>query len=246
MQPMTPSVTTGAPTDPLLAELDTITKIVAAVITGLATIIGLPIIFLTYKKTRAEIAKLELEAAALRLQSPKGELEQVGGDAGVRVLLDRSPNANVQVLADPRFLAPLLLLSDFIFAWIVLTLAGYFLGIFDLFGVRRFALPILAAILLLPIAREVIRVRAVLRPPQTTEDITTSTKQTRIAVYSSYAIAVLTAVGFGLLLLFASSDPIAHIFAWVTFGIGVLLITVAPYLKRRVDRYFQNLIKPVT
>jgi hypothetical protein len=49
-----------------LSQVDTYVKVAGAVVTGVATVLGIPIVFLTYRKTRAEIAKLELEANALR------------------------------------------------------------------------------------------------------------------------------------------------------------------------------------
>src|SRR5215213_5773781 len=53
-----------------VAALDTYAKVIGVVLTALATLFGLPIVFLTYKKTRAEIAKLDLEATALRAKLP--------------------------------------------------------------------------------------------------------------------------------------------------------------------------------
>ena len=72
-----------------IAELDTYIKVFVAALTGLGTLFGLPIVFLTYRKTRAEIAKLELEGNALReKQSTQGErLKDEEGN--IRILVDR-------------------------------------------------------------------------------------------------------------------------------------------------------------
>ena len=76
-----------------------------AVITGLATLLGLPIVFVTYRKTRVEISKLELEANALRAQQASRAGDSRDEEGNIRILVDHSPNTSIQVLADPRFLA---------------------------------------------------------------------------------------------------------------------------------------------
>jgi hypothetical protein len=142
-----------------LAEADAYVKVVGAVLTGLGTLFGLPIAALVFRKTRAEIRKLELEAAALQGKAnASGEVH-----AGTNISIKNSHNLSVQVLADPRFLGPLLLLLDFILAWVVLTLAGIFLRLFDLGIISTALLGILAAALLAPIAKEARRVRQTLR-----------------------------------------------------------------------------------
>ena len=158
------SANTSPPTDDWLSSLDTYAKVFGAVLTGLGTLFGLPIVILNFKKTQAEIRKLELEAASLENKSTTvGDLE-----GGISVRINESDNVNVQVLADPRFLGPLLLLLDFIFAWVVLTLAGYFFSLLGLFGsIRTFFLGLLAALLLIPIAKEARQVKSVLRPRET-------------------------------------------------------------------------------
>jgi hypothetical protein len=136
-----------------------------AVLTGLGTLFGLPVVILTFKKTRAEIRKLELEAAALERtgQTTVGDVE-----GGISFRIADSNNLSIQVLADPRFLGPLLLLLDFILAWILLTFASYFIdivtGVLGLHGLGAAALLVIAFIVLVPIAKEARRVRSVLKP----------------------------------------------------------------------------------
>jgi hypothetical protein len=241
-----PASSTNPTTIPTpFAEIDSVTKIAAAVITGLATIFGLPLILLNYKKTRAEITKINLEAAALQEKlTTEGEPKGIPSDTGTKIKMDQSPNTRVEITADPRLLAPLLLMLDFIFAWIVIVLVGDFLDILDFAGVRQIILPIFAVVLLLPIAREIIRTRAGLRPPQSQEEIGIATKQARIAVYGGYVMAAVSAILIGILLLVAVDEPVAHIFAWILLGIGAILVVVSPILKRRADHYLYNLIKP--
>jgi hypothetical protein len=233
----------------LITQVDTWVKVVGAIVAGLATLLGLPVVFLTYRKTRAEIAKLDLEAAALREKVPsQTDTERKGPDeGGIRINVEHSPNVNVQVLADPRFLAPLLLLLDFIFAWVILTLAGYFLSVIGLGIFDTVALAILAAILLLPIARQVLRVRAVLRPPQSAEEISASIKQAKLAVYTIYTILLVAALAIGGLVLTLESRNITDLgryMAWGLVALGVTMAACVPILKRRVNRYFVGLLEP--
>ena len=227
-----------------IAELDTYIKVFVAALTGLGTLFGLPIVFLTYRKTRAEIAKLELEGNALReKQSTQGErLKDEEGN--IRILVDRSPNTNIQVLADPRFLAPLLLLLDFIFAWVVLTLANYLLNVFSFGLFRELALVVLALALLLPIARQVLRVRTVLRPERSDEDVRASIRQTKLAVFVLYGIFTLSSLLFGVLLLSTSGTNLTEVgryLAWFLLAWGSLLLLLIPYGKPRLERYLIRL-----
>jgi hypothetical protein len=149
-----------------LSEADEYVKVFGAVLTGLGTLFGLPIVFLSFKKTRAEIRKLELEAAALQ-----GKANAEGAvQAGTTIAISHSHDLNIQVLADPRFLGPLLLLLDFILAWIILTLAGIFLNIIHLGVISTALLAVLAAALLAPIAKEARRVKQTLKPPTEVTD----------------------------------------------------------------------------
>ncbi|WP_201214788.1 hypothetical protein [Rhodocyclus purpureus] len=142
-----------------LSEADAYVKVFGAVLTGLGTMFGLPIVLLSFKKTRAEIRKLELEAAALQ-----GKANAEGAvQAGTTIEISHSHDLNIQVLADPRFLGPLLLLLDFILAWVILTLAGTFLNIIDLGVISSVLLAVLAMALLVPIAKEARRVKRALK-----------------------------------------------------------------------------------
>jgi F0F1-type ATP synthase assembly protein I len=149
-----------------LGQLDIYAKVFGGVVAGLGTLFGLPLVILNFRKTRAEIRKLELEAAELQ---NKGLSSDAVSQYSHRIEIVNSDHNNIQILADPRFLAPLLLLLDFIFAWGILTLAGYVIGFFlsDIFGTMLTVL--LAAILLVPIIREARRVRRVLQPPKEAE-----------------------------------------------------------------------------
>lgn len=224
------------------SELDTYVKVIGAVLTGMATLVGLPLVFLTYRKTRAEISKLELEAKALRDQQEQGPRGRRAEDGNIRILVDRSPNTNISVLADPRFLAPLLILLDFIFAWVVITLAGYLLSMFAIGVLRTLALAILSALLLVPIARQVLRVRTVLRPPATPEEASATLRQAKVAGCSVYLIAAIASLAFGALLSSATNLTEAGIYLErALFTFGALLIVGIPFASRGFDRYLARL-----
>lgn len=234
----------AASTPSVAAEVDSYGKAIGAVVTAMAALFGLPIVFLTYRKTRAEIAKLELEANALREKQGNQPDRTKDLEGNIRINIERSPGVTVQVLADPRFLAPLLLLVDFIFAWVVLTLADRFFAIFATGIVRSGALAILAAVLLLPIAKQVLRVRAVLSPPRTPEELRASLRQTTAAVYVSYLLVVFSSIGFGAFLLLtvssASITQAGRYLAWASLGAGVVLVAVIPLLRPRFKKYIES------
>ena len=230
-----------------IAKLDAYVRLLGGVLVVLIAMIGAPVSWLTYKKTQVEITKLKLEAAAVQQK-----LHDVGDrtaqeDGSYRIAVENSPNTTVQILADPRFLAPLLLLLDFIFAWVVLSLAGYLLSVFT-FGMHRsLVLAIMAAILLLPIAKQVLRVRAVLNPPNSPEETAASIRQARIAVYAVYSLVTVSLIAVGALLLVFDPgvlDEWERYFVFGLIGLGTLFALLIPFLKRRFDRYIESLVDP--
>ena len=165
---------------PFVSQVDLYAKIVTAVLTAIGTLFGLPAALLFFRKTRAEIRKTELEAVALaaKLSDQQPVLQDKFSAGGVAIVLNDSDSNRIIVMADPRLLGPLLILLDFVIAWIVLTLAsypiGFFLRTFHLGGI--FALDdlvriIVAAVLLVPLFREARRIRKVLRPAKLNEEL---------------------------------------------------------------------------
>ena len=148
-----------------LKELGIYAKVFGFVLTGLGTILGLPLAVINFRKTRAEIRKLELEAKALESNS-----SSTSNNEGVnRIEIKDSDHVNIQVLADPRFLGPLLLLLDFIIAWILITLSSYLLGLVFSSFIKTVCVLVIAGILLIPIYQESVRVRKLLRPEEREE-----------------------------------------------------------------------------
>jgi hypothetical protein len=143
-----------------LSQVDNYSKIVGGVLTGLGTLFGLPLAILHFKKTKAEIRKLELEASSIQQAKPA---DTTAGSYHINI--EGHDNA-VQILADPRFLGPLLLLLDFIAAWVILTLLGYATGLFIHGPLRTLLILLVASALLVPIYKEARRVRGQLMPKE--------------------------------------------------------------------------------
>lgn len=142
------------------SSLDTYAKVIAAVVAAITAILGIPVAFLQTRKTIAEIHKIELEAKKLR--------EQTGDELpaeyqGHQVNISNSDGNNIQILVDPRFAAPLLIVLDFVVAYIILALAEYALRLFQIEILSSIVLPIVGVALFLPLLREALRLRGTLR-----------------------------------------------------------------------------------
>jgi hypothetical protein len=147
-------------TTSLWSSLDTYAKVIAAVVAAITAILGIPVAFLQTRKTIAEIHKIELEAKKLR--------EQTGDELpaeyqGHQVNISNSDGNNIQILVDPRFAAPLLIVLDFVIAYIILALADYALRLFQIEILSSIVLPIVGVALFLPLLREALRLRGTLR-----------------------------------------------------------------------------------
>ena len=233
------SATSPASPSPLITEISIYGKVIAGVLAAFSAILGLPLVFLTYRKTRAEINKLELEADSLRAKQLTQPNSSKDADGNIRINIENSQGATVHVLADPRFLAPLLLLMDFVFASVILTLADKILSIFSLSIIHSFAIAILSVLLLFPIAKQVLRVRAVLSPPRTPEDVQKSFRQARVAAYTSYLMLLTSCIFFGSFLITSSHTEERYI-AGAFLLVGFALAIAIPFLKSRFNKYIES------
>jgi hypothetical protein len=233
--PTTSNAQSTAPTP--LSQADLWVKVIGGIVAGVAALIGLPTGILLYRKTRAEITKLELEADALRTKPDSG-IEKQDILAGTYNVHIEGRDNRVQITADPRFLAPLLVLLDFIFAWVVLYLANDLFSLLPLRALANLLTVLLAFVLLIPIARQVQRVRTLLNPPKSPEEVKESVRQTRIAGYASYMFVLVATLLVGILFLNADNlSEIGHYLAWTLIGFATLLAVLAYFAKVRFDRY---------
>jgi len=143
------------------AGADSSTKLVTSVVAALVGLFGIPVAYLQTQKTRVEIRKLELEARALEQKNVP--LDTLLGSHSVVIENTYDSRINVEILADPRFLGPLLVLLDFIVVWVLLTFASYGLGVFLRDAINNLVIAMLSALLLLPVLRNAIRIRGTLR-----------------------------------------------------------------------------------
>lgn len=165
--------TQPASTTDFWSSLDTYVKVIAGVVAAITAILGVPVAFLQIRKTIAEIRKTELEAKRLQ--------EQIGGELplerqGYRINIENSDSNVIQILTDPRFSAPLLILLDFVIVYIVLALAGYAVSVFLPGKNGQIVLTIVAAFLLIPLLVESLRLRGVLRSVWSRDDQNNSRK----------------------------------------------------------------------
>lgn len=167
---LTLNVTTAQAADaltPAATPLDIYAKLVGALVTGLGFLFGIPITWFTIRKTRFEIKKLELEAANNRAKLEKATPTPDEFFNQVKVQISESPESIVKVTYDPRLAAPLLVLMDFVTAFVLLTVGGYaidlLLSYFLTFGNIAVVVYVtyigLAIVVVVPIFRQAVKVR---------------------------------------------------------------------------------------
>ncbi|MCY7276515.1 MAG: hypothetical protein LH702_22965 [Phormidesmis sp. CAN_BIN44] len=135
-------------------------KVIAGVVAAMTATLGIPVAFLQIRKTTAEIHKTELEAK--KLQEQTGQERPIEYQ-GHQINMSNSDGNNIQILVDPRFTAPLLIVLDFVIVYMVLALADYALRLFQIEILSSIFLPIVGAALFLPLLLEALRLRGTLR-----------------------------------------------------------------------------------
>lgn len=166
---------TKEPSKPeMVTSVENAAKLVTAVVGGLTFLFGLPITVLLIKKTRAETRKLELEAASLQQKLGNNlDVDKVVDSSTLNIRIHDSPNAAIQIAADPRLLAPLLVILDFVVASVLIALARYALDFLLSGPLETLIVAGLYAILFIPVLRQALRVRHVL----SRKDVVADTKQ---------------------------------------------------------------------
>lgn len=108
------------------------------------------------------LTRLENAIEAQKLQE-QTETELPRKSQSHQIYLDHSDGNVIQILVDPRFSAPLLILLNFVIVYIILALAGYAISVFLPGKIGQIILTLVAVILLLPIFIEALRLRSVFR-----------------------------------------------------------------------------------
>jgi hypothetical protein len=146
--------------------LDIYAKLVGAIVAGLGFLFGIPVTWFTIRKTRFEIKKLELEADNIRANLEKTAQTSDNFSNQVKVQISESPESIVNVTYDPRLAAPLLVLMDFVTAFVLLTVGGYAIDLLlSYFLVGNIAVAVygiyigLAIAVVVPLFRRTIQVR---------------------------------------------------------------------------------------
>lgn len=129
-------------------------------IAAITATLGVPVAFLQTRKTITEIHKIELEAEKLREQT--GD-ERHAEYQGHWISISNSDGNSIQILVDSRFAAPLLIVLDFVIAYVMLALADYALRLFQIEILSSIVLPIVGVALFLPLLREALRLRGTLQ-----------------------------------------------------------------------------------
>ena len=225
--------------DPLVL-LSQMTKIFATVLTAIATLIGLPLGIMRYRKMRADITKTELESAKLRLELARRRKATASGEADVTQVSPRQETDSVVVLSTAQSSGRLLL--DFIVAWCALTLAGLTLSIVEFGGIlKSLAMAALGFLLLFPLFKQAVQIRARLQP-RSREEIDSSARQAKWTVLALYLFVALAILAFGILLWLYELEWKA--LAWVALSVAVVLLVLTPFVGTRVERYALDLLQP--
>ncbi|MCB8839501.1 hypothetical protein [Aurantimonas sp. VKM B-3413] len=226
-------------------NFELLVKIGVAIISGIAALLGLPMVYLTYRKTSVEIKKLELESR--QLMDGIGAPSPINSDTedGIRIQIRESPNSNVQVLADPRFLGPLLILLDFIFASITLSLSARLLDILPVGEIGSFVLLILSFFLLMPLAHQVMKVRKAMHPRSRVEQGPLD-RQLKIISTASYLFTIILCFGFGGLIMYfdftgSNVTDLGRYFSYGLILVASVMLVSAAWARNKLNRYLQSI-----
>lgn len=117
------AMASATPQSGSLSETELWVKIVAGILTAVATLVGLPAGFLQLNKTIAETKKLRLETAKLN-QEVGGASETQRASHSMNIQVSDSKDTIVNVVTDARLVGPMLVVLDFIFAFILYQAYG--------------------------------------------------------------------------------------------------------------------------
>lgn len=113
----------------MLEQVDVTLAVLSGVVALVVALIGVPVAWMNIRKTRATINKTELEAQKLRSELQANRTaDPLTVEDGLRIAIEGDGNM-VNIVTDPRLSGPLLIVVDFVVAWIILTLLNYALRI---------------------------------------------------------------------------------------------------------------------
>ncbi|MEO1562912.1 MAG: hypothetical protein AAFR98_05695 [Pseudomonadota bacterium] len=113
----------------VLEQVDVTLAVLSGVVALVVALIGVPVAWMNIRKTRATINKTELEAQKLRSELQANRTaDPLTVEDGLRIAIEGDGNM-VNIVTDPRLSGPLLIVVDFVVAWIILTLLNYALRI---------------------------------------------------------------------------------------------------------------------
>lgn len=140
----------------LLEQAELTLAVLSGVVAVVVALIGVPVAWMSVRKTRAIINKTELEAQKLRSELHSlGTTGAVSEESGTRIEIVGDRNI-VSVVTDPRLSGPLLIVVDFVVAWIILTLLNYALRVLPIhLGIfQSLLVGGIAALLFIPILKD--------------------------------------------------------------------------------------------
>lgn len=227
------------------ASLEIYIKVTGAAIGVLLALIGVPLAFLSYKKTTAEIAKIELETQALRQRA----LVAGDQDASKSCKSNAAPNMAPAGTSSPhdiesRILGALLLILNFITAWVFYTLSKHLLGFFDIGG--SFFAFVLAAGLFLPWVSQSRHLFTTLKEVVSEHDrksfLAAAEKQAKI-IKIIYLMWCGWLMAFPPILYIVMPDRVAHFswIGWTIMAIGASLLVLFVFVRHWIDRLIPKL-----
>lgn len=151
------SAETSLPPD--LQRLDAISKVAGTIIGAVVAVIGIPAGIILYRKTRAEIRKLDLEAQEIEARSVRSTVDSQNDLFSIQSAVNiRSPKSEL------RLWASMYLMMEFIMWFAVYQILNSFLGLLYL-GVLEMAFRFaLGVFVFVPMAKNAKRIQHSLCP----------------------------------------------------------------------------------
>ncbi|WEX77955.1 hypothetical protein PYH37_002797 [Sinorhizobium numidicum] len=135
-----------------LAVINNYAQIVGGAVAAAAAILGLPLLLQNYRKTRAEIERIELESAQIRAGLTTRVLPEDKSAEAFNLNIEGDSNA-VQITADPRLSGPLILLVDVFIGFFYYQLASLAVSILPIYPLDNAIHIAVFAVVFIPIFR---------------------------------------------------------------------------------------------